>query len=98
MRNKQEYMYCNKKSDPEQYTEQDCMYIQYTYFYFISFVRFLLKKTYIYHIHDKLVLPRDIQLTLVQRFYQLYFLIHYCCDNTRKVRTGAPHMYWLHEK
>jgi hypothetical protein len=35
----------------------------------------------------------------VQRIYQLYFVIHYCCDNTRKVRapnavrrSGAPHM------
>jgi hypothetical protein len=33
------------------------------------------------------VLLRGIQLTFVQRFQQLYFVIHYCCDNTRKVRT-----------
>jgi hypothetical protein len=46
-----------------------------------------------------------VQLALVQRFYQLYFLIYYCCDNTRKVRapnavrrSGAPHMYWPHKK
>jgi hypothetical protein len=32
------------------------------------------------------VLLRGIQLTFVQRFQQLYFVIHYCCDNTRKVR------------
>jgi hypothetical protein len=32
------------------------------------------------------VLLRAIQLTLVQRFKQLYFLIHYCFDNTRNVR------------
>jgi hypothetical protein len=51
------------------------------------------------------VLLRGIQLKFVQRFQQLYFLIHYCCDNTRKVRapnagkrSGAPHMYWPHLK
>jgi hypothetical protein len=33
------------------------------------------------------VLLRGIQLTLVQRFEQLYFLINYCCDNNRKART-----------
>jgi hypothetical protein len=31
------------------------------------------------------VLLRGIQLTFVQRFQQLYFLIHYCCNNTWKV-------------
>jgi hypothetical protein len=51
------------------------------------------------------VLLRGIQLTLVQRFCQQYFLIHYCCDNTGKERapkaerrSEAPHMYWPHEK
>jgi hypothetical protein len=46
------------------------------------------------------VLLYGIQLMFVQRFQQLYFLIHYCCDNTRKVhapnagrRSGAPHMW-----
>jgi hypothetical protein len=46
-----------------------------------------------------------VQFTFVQRFQQLYFLIRYCCDNTRKVRatnafrrSGVPHMYWPHEK
>jgi hypothetical protein len=45
------------------------------------------------------------QFTFVQRFQQLYFLIHYCCDTTRKVRapeavrrSGAPDMYWSHVK
>jgi hypothetical protein len=49
------------------------------------------------------VLLRDTQLTFVQRFQQLYFLIHYCY--TMKVhasnavrRSGAPHMYWPHLK
>jgi hypothetical protein len=39
------------------------------------------------------------------KFLQLYFVIHYCCENTGKVcapnavrRLGAPHMYWPHEK
>jgi hypothetical protein len=27
------------------------------------------------------------QLTFVQRSQQLYFVIHNCCDNTKKVRT-----------
>jgi hypothetical protein len=51
------------------------------------------------------VLLRGIQLTLVQRFYQQYFLIQYCCDNTKKVRTpnavrrsGTPHVDLPHEK
>jgi hypothetical protein len=51
------------------------------------------------------VLLRGIQLTYVQRFEQMYFVIHYCWDNTRKVRapnagrrSGAPHMHWPHEK
>jgi hypothetical protein len=34
----------------------------------------------------KSVLLRRKQLTYVQRIYQLYFLIHYCWYNTRKVR------------
>jgi hypothetical protein len=45
------------------------------------------------------VLLSGIQLTY------LYFVIHYCCDITRKVRAlnarrhlGAPYMYWPHEK
>jgi hypothetical protein len=53
-------------------------------------------------LYAETVLLRRIQLTKVQRIYQLYFLIHYCCDNTRKVRapnavwhSGAPHMYGL---
>jgi hypothetical protein len=47
------------------------------------------------------VLLRGIQLTFVQRSQQLLFLIHYCCDNTRKVRdrrSGTQHMYWSHFK
>jgi hypothetical protein len=47
-----------------------------------------------------MVLIRGIQLTKVQRFYQLDFVIHYCCNSTRKVRapnavrrSGAPQMY-----
>jgi hypothetical protein len=40
------------------------------------------------------VLLRGVQFTFVQRFLQLYFFTHYCCDNTRKV----PHMYWPHLK
>jgi hypothetical protein len=31
------------------------------------------------------------QLTFVQRFQQMYFLIHYWCDYTRKVR--APNAF-----
>jgi hypothetical protein len=49
--------------------------------------------------HDVRVLLRGVQFTFVQRFLQLYFLIHYYCDNTRKVRapnavrrSGAPHV------
>jgi hypothetical protein len=51
------------------------------------------------------VLLRSIQLMLVHRFQELYFLIHYCCDYTRNDRalnacrrSGAPHVYWPHEK
>jgi hypothetical protein len=51
------------------------------------------------------VLLRGIQLAFVQWFQQLSFVIHYCCDNTRKVhspnagmRSGAPNMYWPHLK
>jgi hypothetical protein len=48
----------------------------------------------------EVVLLRGIQLTLqFNGFNNLYFLIHFCHDNTRKVRapnaerrTGAPHM------
>jgi hypothetical protein len=46
------------------------------------------------------VLLRGIQLMFVQRFQQQYFVIHYCCDNTREVRapnavrrSEAPLMY-----
>jgi hypothetical protein len=35
---------------------------------------------------SEMVLLRGIQLTFVQRIQQLHFVIHYCCDNTRKVR------------
>jgi hypothetical protein len=58
-----------------------------------------------YYDASDLVLLHGIQLTAVQRFYQLYFVIHYCCDNTRKVRapnavrrSGAPQVYWPHLK
>jgi hypothetical protein len=52
-----------------------------------------------------MVLLRGVQFTFFQHFQQLYLLIHYCCDNIRKVRApnavrhlGVPHMYWPHLK
>jgi hypothetical protein len=60
---------------------------------------------YLITVQIRKVLLQGIQLTFVQRFQQLQFVIHYCCDNTRKMRapnavmrSGAPHMYWPHEK
>jgi hypothetical protein len=38
------------------------------------------------------VLLRGIQLTFVQRFQQLYFLIHYCCDERRQAFGSTTHV------